>query len=133
MTTFSPALLTDLYQLTMLQAYAEEQMNETAVFSLFVRRMPEQRNYLLACGLETIVDALETLCFSADDIAYLASLGKFPGPFLGQLSTFRFTGDVDAVAAARARTINAIRFMRVSSTGGTMPPLPPSTPCPGVR
>jgi nicotinate phosphoribosyltransferase len=92
------ALFADLYELTMLRAYAEHAMTERAVFSLFVRKLPPGRNYLLACGLETIVDALETLCFSADDIAYLASLGKFPGPFLGQLSTFRFTGDVDAVA-----------------------------------
>ncbi len=49
------ALFTDLYELTMLQAYFEEEMTEEAVFSLFVRRLPEQRNYLLACGLDTVL------------------------------------------------------------------------------
>ena len=49
---FNPVLLTDLYELTMLQAYFEEHMREVAVFSLFVRRLPERRNYLMACGLE---------------------------------------------------------------------------------
>lgn len=98
MTTFSPPLLTDLYQLTMLQAYAEEQMNETAVFSLFVRRMPEQRNYLLACGLDTALSFIETLRFDADALAYLASLGRFNDAFLETLARFRFTGDVYAMA-----------------------------------
>ena len=64
---FSPALLTDLYELTMLQAYFDEQMHETAVFSLFVRRLPERRNYLLACGLDDVLAFLETLRF--DDAA----------------------------------------------------------------
>ena len=91
------ALFTDLYEITMLRAYAEQGMTERAVFSLFVRKLPPGRNYLLACGLATIVDALETLRFSDDDIAYLAGLGRFPEPFLRQLSAFRFTGDMDAV------------------------------------
>ena len=54
MTPFSPVLLTDLYELTMLQAYFEEGMNGTAVFSLFVRRLPPRRNYLVACGLDDV-------------------------------------------------------------------------------
>jgi nicotinate phosphoribosyltransferase len=91
------ALFTDLYELTMLRAYAEHGMTERAVFSLFVRKLPRGRNYLLACGLETIVDALETLRFSDDDIAYLASLERFPETFLRQLSAFRFTGDIHAM------------------------------------
>lgn len=95
---FSPGLLTDLYELTMLQAYFAEQMDETAVFSLFVRRLPERRNYLLACGLDDVLSFLETFRFDAAALAYLASLRSFSDPFLRHLERFRFTGDVYAVA-----------------------------------
>ena len=95
--TYSSALVTDLYQLTMLQAYFEEQMDETAVFSLFVRRMPERRNYLLACGLDDVLTSLESLRFDAAALAYLESLGRFSDRFLRWLETFQFRGDVDAV------------------------------------
>ncbi len=96
--TFSPALLTDFYQLTMLQAYFEEQMQDTAVFSLFIRRLPERRNYLLACGLDDVLSYLETLRFDDNAIRYLRSLGRFSDRFLEHLERFRFTGDVYAVA-----------------------------------
>jgi nicotinate phosphoribosyltransferase len=92
------ALFTDLYQLTMLQAYFEEQMRDTAVFSLFVRRLPERRNYLLACGLDGVLAYLEALRFDDDAIRYLASLNLFREPFLDRLRQFRFAGDVYAVA-----------------------------------
>ncbi len=95
---FSPALLTDLYELTMLQAYFEEQMSERAAFSLFVRRLPACRNYLVACGLDDVLAYLETLHFDAAATAYLGSLGRFSSRFLRSLETFRFTGDVHAVA-----------------------------------
>ncbi|HUE86098.1 MAG TPA: nicotinate phosphoribosyltransferase [Vicinamibacterales bacterium] len=96
--TASPALLTDFYQLTMLQAYFEEQMHDTAVFSLFVRRLPERRNYLLACGLDDVLSYLETLRFDEESLRYLRSLGRFSDRFLEHLRDFRFTGDVHAVA-----------------------------------
>lgn len=92
-----PALFTDLYELTMLQAYFEEDMSADAVFSLFVRRLPTRRNFLLACGLDTVLDYLENLRFGDEDIAYLASLGQFSERFLAWLRDFRFTGEVDAV------------------------------------
>ena len=92
------ALFTDFYELTMLQAYFEEGMTEEAVFSLFVRRLPSRRNFLLACGLDTILDYLESLRFCDDDLSYLASLGKFTDRFLAWLKDFRFTGDVWAVS-----------------------------------
>ena len=95
--TIGLALFTDLYELTMLQAYFEEGMTEDAVFSLFVRRLPAQRNFLLACGLDTVLEYLETLKFSDDDLGYLASLRKFSEEFLCWLHDFRFTGDVYAV------------------------------------
>lgn len=92
------ALFTDLYELTMLQAYWGEAMHDEAVFSLFVRRLPERRNFLVAAGLESVLDALERLRFEPDDIAYLRSLGRFDDAFLDWLSDFRFTGEVRAVA-----------------------------------
>jgi nicotinate phosphoribosyltransferase len=94
---FSAVLLTDLYALTMLQAYFEERMSEIAVFSLFVRRLPEQRNYLLACGLDDVLTFLETLRFDRPALAYLESLGRFSDAFLRYLEGLRFSGDVWAV------------------------------------
>lgn len=90
-------LFTDLYELTMLQAYLEEGMTDRAVFSLFVRRLPEHRNFLLACGLEPVLAYLEQLRFTNDDIAYLRSLGRFSDRFLSWLGDLRFEGDVYAV------------------------------------
>jgi nicotinate phosphoribosyltransferase len=90
-------LFTDLYQLTMLQAYLDEGMTESAVFSLFVRRLPAQRTFLLACGLETVLQQLEELHFTEDDCAYLASLRLFSEGLLDWLRGFRFSGDVFAV------------------------------------
>jgi nicotinate phosphoribosyltransferase len=91
------ALLTDLYELTMLQSYFHEGMNGTAVFDLFVRRLPEQRNYLVATGLEHVLAYLETLSFSAEAIAYLESLNRFSPEFLRSLADFKFAGDIYAV------------------------------------
>ncbi len=91
------ALFTDLYELTMMQAYYNEHLTQDAVFSLFVRRLPHRRNYLIACGLDTILHYLETVRFSDEDCAYLASLGIFADDFLTYLKGFRFTGDVYAV------------------------------------
>ena len=91
------ALFADLYELTMMQAYLHEGLAETAVFSLFVRRLPPTRNFLIACGLETVLDFLEHVRFSEDDISYLSSLNLFTPEFLGWLLDFHFTGDVFAV------------------------------------
>jgi len=93
--TRSP-LFTDLYQLTMLQAYFREEMREPAVFDLFVRRL-RHRNYLVACGLETVLDFLETLRFTDDELDYLADQDTFEDDFLDYLAGFRFTGDVYAM------------------------------------
>jgi nicotinate phosphoribosyltransferase len=91
------ALFTDLYELTMLQAYVEEDMGEQAVFTLFVRRLPKRRNFLLACGLDSVLDFLETVQFSEEDLIYLNSLELFSDRFLEWLRDFRFAGDVYAV------------------------------------
>lgn len=91
------ALLTDLYELTMLQAYWREEMHEDAVFTLFVRRLPEERNYLLACGLDDVLRYLETVRFTPESLDYLSTRGEFSPEFLEWLAGFRFTGDVYAV------------------------------------
>src|SRR6266550_2710042 len=92
------ALLTDLYELTMLQSYFDERMNGVAVFDLFIRRLPENRNYFVACGLDHVLDYLETFSFSEGDVDYLRSLDRFTSAFLHSLRDLRFTGDVYAVA-----------------------------------
>jgi len=91
------ALLTDLYELTMLQAYFRERFFDEAVFSLFFRKLPESRNYLLACGLEDALRFLEGLRFDAEDVRALRGLGIFDEDFLAWLPELRFEGDVFAV------------------------------------
>jgi nicotinate phosphoribosyltransferase len=92
-------LFTDLYELTMLQAYWSEGMvDEEAAFSLFVRRLPPQRNHLLACGVDDALDALEHFRFDEPDLAYLDTLPQFRSAFLDWLRDFRFDCDVLAVA-----------------------------------
>jgi nicotinate phosphoribosyltransferase len=91
------AVLTDLYELTMLQAYWKLEMRDEAVFSLFSRRLPERRNFLLACGLDEALHYLETVRFSDEALGYLATLPQFEPAFLEWLRGFRFTGDVYAV------------------------------------
>ena len=90
-------LLTDLYQLNMMQAYEENGLTDTAVFELFVRKLPKRRGFLMAAGLEQVVDFLENLRFTAEDIAYLERSARFAPAFLARLAEFRFTGDVDAL------------------------------------
>ena len=90
-------LLTDFYQLTMAEAYLDEGLWDEAVFSLFARRLPARRNYLLAAGLEDALESLERLRFGAQELDWLASLGRFSDRLLGWLERFRFSGDVDAV------------------------------------
>lgn len=91
------SLLADLYQLTMLQAYWQKGMAGTATFEMFSRRLPETRNFLLAAGLETLLDWLEDLHFTHDELDWLAGTGRFSGAFLETLRNFRFTGDIWAM------------------------------------
>jgi nicotinate phosphoribosyltransferase len=90
-------LLTDLYQLTMMQAYLDREMNDEAVFEFFVRPLPSQRNFLVAAGLEQTLDYLESLRFSDSDLDALAEIGLFSDAFLAHLANLRFTGRVDAL------------------------------------
>jgi nicotinate phosphoribosyltransferase len=81
----------------MAQAYDAEQMTQPAVFELFFRKMPTARNYLMAAGLDDVLDFLETFHFTADDLAYLNTLELFSPSFLDRLRNLRFTGDVFAM------------------------------------
>lgn len=92
------ALLTDLYQLTMLQAYFDQDMADTAVFEFFVRKLPAGRNFLVAAGLEQALAYLEGLRFSPDELDWLAHCGRFNQPFVDSLANLRFTGEVHALA-----------------------------------
>lgn len=93
----SSGLLTDFYQLTMLQAYHAAGMSELATFELFVRELPPERAFLVAAGLEQALDYLERVAFTPEDIGWLESTGRFGAEFLQTLQTLSFTGDVDAV------------------------------------
>lgn len=94
-------LLTDLYELTMAAGFFEAgKTDEKATFELTVRRLPANRNFVLACGLARIVDYLQNLGFADDEVDYLRSLPQFhkaPPEFFNYLRTFRFTGDLFAV------------------------------------
>jgi nicotinate phosphoribosyltransferase len=90
-------LLTDLYELTMLQGYFEQAMNDTAVFELFVRKLPKDRGFLVAAGLEQLVEFLEQARFTPEELDWLRASGKFSDAFVDSLTDWRFTGDVDAM------------------------------------
>ena len=87
-------LLTDLYQLTMLQAYWKESMQERATFSLFFRKLPSTRRFMLACGQQHAAALASRLHFSSSALKQLADTGKFDDAFLDWLAGWRFTGDI---------------------------------------
>ncbi len=89
-------LVTDLYELTMAASYLKRGMDEPATFSLFVRRLPPERGFLVAAGLEGALQALESLAFDDDDLAYLSTKG-FRADALDGLRSLRFDGEVVAV------------------------------------
>jgi nicotinate phosphoribosyltransferase len=91
------ALLTDLYQLNMMQAYLDRGETKTAVFEFFVRRLPARRGFLVAAGLEQVLDFLENLRFTPAELDWLAATGRFDRAFIDYLAGLRFTGDIHAV------------------------------------
>ena len=91
------ALLTDLYQLNMLQVYLDHGQTDTAVFEFFVRKLPSRRNFLIAAGLEQAIDFLENLQFSKQEIDWLRQNYRFTDVLLDYLAGLRFDGDVDAM------------------------------------
>lgn len=97
MSTLNLTLLTDLYELTMMQGYFESQSSEVVVFDAFYRNNPSGNGYAIAAGLDQVIDYIKNLRFSADDISYLRSLEIFHEEFLNYLENFRFDGDIYAV------------------------------------
>ena len=97
MRSMNLTLLTDLYELTMMQGYFEVDNHDVAVFDMFYRENPSGGGYAIAAGLDQVVEYIKTLQFTADDIRYLRSLGLFREDFLKYLSTFRFSGSIYAV------------------------------------
>ena len=93
----SAPLLTDLYELTMADAYLRDGLDDDATFELWVRDLAPQRNFLVAAGIEETLDHLAALRFEAEAIDYLASLDRFSKEFLSYLGGLRFTGEVWAV------------------------------------
>ncbi|RYE71913.1 MAG: nicotinate phosphoribosyltransferase, partial [Oxalobacteraceae bacterium] len=90
-------LLTDLYEITMLQGYFLQQMNRPTVFEFYVRHLPAERNFLIAAGLAQVVDYLAALRFDEEDLTWLRQCGRFDESFVQSLAGFCFTGDLDAV------------------------------------
>ena len=95
-------LLTDLYQLNMIEAYLAHGETKPAVFEFFVRRLPDQRGFLIAAGLEQALDYLEGLRFCEDELDWLASSGRFTTRLIDYLRDLRFRGDVHAMPEGTA-------------------------------
>jgi nicotinate phosphoribosyltransferase len=91
------ALLTDLYQLNMMQAYLDRGETKTAVFEFFVRKLPGERGFLIAAGLEQVLEFLAGLRFTPEELDWLASSGRFGKNLIDYLAGLRFTGDIHAM------------------------------------
>lgn len=90
-------LLTDFYELTMMQGYFKSNMNDTVVFDAFYRTNPSGSGYAICCGLDQVIEYIKNLNFDEDDIQYLRGLKIFSDDFLSYLANFKFTGDIYAV------------------------------------
>ncbi len=97
MSTLNLTLLTDLYEMTMMQGYFKNNNNHTVVFDAFYRTNPSDGGYAICAGVEQVIDYIENLHFDDDDIAYLRSLSIFDEDFLAYLADFHFSGDIYAV------------------------------------
>ncbi|MCC7426966.1 MAG: nicotinate phosphoribosyltransferase [Alphaproteobacteria bacterium] len=91
-------LLTDLYQLNMMQAYLDHGETRVAVFEFFVRKLPPGRGFLIAAGLEQALDYLEQVSFLPEEIDWLQETGRFSAKALEAFAAFRFTGHVHAMS-----------------------------------
>lgn len=90
-------LLTDLYELTMMQGYFKNHTNETVIFDAFYRKNPSGNGFAIAAGLDQVIDYIKNLTFNKDDIEYLRSLKLFDEDFLEYLNNFHFSGDIYAI------------------------------------
>ncbi|WP_097014620.1 nicotinate phosphoribosyltransferase [Anaerocolumna aminovalerica] len=90
-------LLTDFYELTMMQGYFKNNTNERVIFDVFYRTNPSDSGYAICAGLEQVIEYIKNLHFGEEDIAYLRSLKIFDEDFLSYLTDFHFTGDIYAI------------------------------------
>ena len=90
-------LLTDLYELTMMQGYFKNPVQETVIFDAFYRSNPCGNGFAIAAGLDQVIDYIKNLHFAKEDVDYLRSLQIFDEDFLNYLENFHFTGDVYAI------------------------------------
>lgn len=90
-------LLTDFYELTMMQGYFKTKNDETVVFDVFYRENPSGGSYAITCGLDQVIDYIKNLSFSYEDIDYLRGLGIFDEDFLEYLAGYHFSGDIYAI------------------------------------
>lgn len=90
-------LLTDLYELTMMQGYFKNPTDQIVIFDMFYRDNPCGGSFAICAGLEQMIEYIENLTFSQEDIEYLRSLNMFDADFLEYLRTFRFSGDIYAI------------------------------------
>ena len=97
METRNLTMMTDLYQLTMMQGYFKSQSTKKVIFDVFYRSNPSGSAYAIMAGLEQLIDYIKNLSFSADDISYLKETGIFEQEFLDFLANFRFSGDIYAI------------------------------------
>ncbi len=97
MSTMRLTLLTDFYELTMMQGYFKTGKNPKVVFDAFYRRNPDDGGYAICCGLEQVIDYVKRLTFTEEDIDYLRSTGTFDEDFLEYLKNFHFSGDIYAI------------------------------------
>ena len=97
MSTMNLTLLTDLYELTMMQGYFESNSTETVIFDAFYRQNPCGNGYAIAAGLDQVIDYIKNLRFSSEDIEYLRGLHIFHEDFLAYLADFHFEGDIYAI------------------------------------
>ena len=90
-------LLTDFYELTMMQGYFETNKNETVIFDVFYRKNPSEGGYAVCCGLQQVIEYIKELHFTEEDIEYLKGQQIFNEAFLQYLRDFKFTGDIYAI------------------------------------
>lgn len=97
MSTLNLTLLTDLYEMTMMQGYFKTGNRDVAVFDAFYRNNPCDGGYAVCAGLDQMIDYIKNLHFDKEDISYLRSLSIFDEDFLTYLSNFKFSGDIYAI------------------------------------
>ena len=97
MSTLNLTLMTDLYEMTMMQGYFKTQNHEVVVFDAFYRNNPCDGGYAICAGLDQVIEYIKDLHFDENDLAYLKSLNIFDDDFLEYLANFHFSGDIYAI------------------------------------